>query len=362
MEDVVHVEGFSARFEVKTMVARAQTIELLPGSVESSKRFPRMRQVSRPQIADWRHKLQLHQLAKLIQLVHRLLGKRHLIHGLGVAAGWVQPVVFGNDNRYPQSLLLSKTTNRARSVGASDALAVSHELFEFMKTLPLFLCAAAAFTFGSAERSRAEEMNPAAKSTSPAPPAAGVMKPVSRAAEILQRFDKNRDGRLDDDERADAHDVMLQEQMAKEAPPASAQGLGYFPELALELFDRNHDGQLDEGERAAAMAFLERGDPDATRETLLRRFDQNRDGKLDDPERREAAAYAVEHRGELLREVLLRRYDANANGQLEPEEKTAVRAAFMSTPLLPELESAASRGSAAGPAAAPSRVEPARKS
>lgn len=229
-----------------------------------------------------------------------------------------------------------------------------------MKTFSLLILIAAVAIM-PASRSAAQEMNPVGKAVSP-PSTPASAKPVSRAAEILKRFDKNNDGRLDDDEKTDAHEVMLLEQMAKEAPPASAQGLGYFPELALELFDRNHDGQIDDGERADATAFLEKEDPAAVRETLLRRFDQNRDGKLDDPERRESEAYATEHRGELMREVLLKRYDANVNGQLEPEEKTAIRAAFISMPISPEPERPAPRGAAQTPGRTPQREEPARKS
>lgn len=199
-----------------------------------------------------------------------------------------------------------------------------------MKTFPLFVLAAATVIF--AEAGMAQDMSDRGKAVA-RQAATSAPKAGSRTAEILKRFDKNKDGRLDDDERAEAHETMLQEQMAKEAPPPGAQGLGYFPELALELFDRNHNGQLDEDERTEAGAFVERGDPEATREALRRRFDQNRDGKLDDAERRESAAYAIEHRGELMREVLFKRYDANGNGQLEPEEKTAVRAALMTTPV-----------------------------
>ncbi|MEO7413649.1 MAG: hypothetical protein ABIZ81_09850 [Opitutaceae bacterium] len=223
----------------------------------------------------------------------------------------------------------------------------------FMKKL-ISLCLTGSFVLSISLPGKAQEMmsgeNPVATkgAQTRSQPASSSTKPLSRAEEILKRFDKDRDGRLDEDEKADAHDVMLQEQMAKEAPPPAAQGLAYFQELALELFDRNHDGRIDEPERAEATGFVERGDATATRETLSNRFDRNRDGKLDDFERRESEAYVVEHRGELLKEILLKRFDANGNGQLEPEEKTALRAALMSAPTLPmEVERAAQPTSAA---------------
>jgi Ca2+-binding EF-hand superfamily protein len=176
---------------------------------------------------------------------------------------------------------------------------------------------------------RAEEVMAPTKAPVAGSGMSAAAKPANRAEEILKRFDKNGDGRLDDDEKADAHEAMLQEAMAKEAPPESVRSLAHFQPLAVELFDRNYDGRLDEAEQAAATAFLERGEVATTREILLTRFDANRDGKLDDNERREAQAFAIEHRGELLQEVLLRAFDMNGNRQLEPEEKTAVRAALM---------------------------------
>jgi Ca2+-binding EF-hand superfamily protein len=213
-----------------------------------------------------------------------------------------------------------------------------------MKPLLLFTLAAVLATsrsMGTAQEMMSGEKSPSSLAAVPAP----VAKTLSRADEILQRFDKNGDGRLDDDEKADAHEVMLQERMAKELPPAELQGLGYFQSLAVELFDRNHDGRIDESERSDATIFLERGDLMVTQETLTARFDRNRDGKLDDPERREAQAYAIEHQGEFMREVLLKRFDGNGNGQLEAEEKTAVRAAFMAMPTPQSLPAGEERDS-----------------
>jgi Ca2+-binding EF-hand superfamily protein len=216
-----------------------------------------------------------------------------------------------------------------------------------------FIVATAALTVSGLVRSNAQEMMAGDKPVDGAPAnsrAAPVIKPVSRAEEILKRFDKNGDGRLDDDEKADAHEATMQEQIAKDTPPPAPQGLAYFPALALELFDRNHDGRLSDEERLSAMVFLEWGDPVATRGVLLARFDRNGDRKLDDGERRESQAYATEHRGELMQEILLRRFDANGNGALGAEEKTAIRAAFL---MIPALASADAERPDEQPAIAP---------
>lgn len=203
-----------------------------------------------------------------------------------------------------------------------------------MKTLLVSVFVFASITTTGAIR--AEEAMSAPKPLAIATGMPAAANPANRAEEILKRFDKNGDGRLDDDEKADAHEAMLQETMAKEAPPETVRSLAHFRPLALELFDRDQDGTLDEAEQTAATAFLESGEVAVTREVLLTRFDANRDGKLDDNERREAQAFAVEHRGELLQEVLLRRFDVNGNRQLDPEEKTAVRAALMTSVVLAE--------------------------
>src|SRR5882672_4410553 len=63
----------------------------------------------------------------------------------------------------------------------------------------------------------ADEPKPAEK---PAAPAPAAMK-RSRAAELLQRFDLNHDGKLDEDELAAAHEVMLKEQMDRQAALAA---------------------------------------------------------------------------------------------------------------------------------------------
>lgn len=72
----------------------------------------------------------------------------------------------------------------------------------------------------------------------------------ARGDELLKRFDKNGDGKLDDDERFDAKEVMMQDQINRQMPRASVppDAAGRFRVLAIEFFDRNRDGRLDETE------------------------------------------------------------------------------------------------------------------
>lgn len=158
-----------------------------------------------------------------------------------------------------------------------------------------------------------------------------------RAAEMLQRYDKNGDGRIDDDERIDAREAMRaarsERQMADGSRPLRAR--------MLEQFDKNKDGLLDDEERAAAQkAIRERGlgmkaeqaRPMARtpggrlRAEALKRFDANGDGQLDESERAEMR----KARGDRLAEnpQIIQRFDKNGDGKLDESERAAARAAM----------------------------------
>ena len=123
--------------------------------------------------------------------------------------------------------------------------------------------------------------------------------------EAMKRFDKDGDGKLNEQERGAARQAMQAKgQPGKGAPGkggAGKGGPGKGPghEAILKRFDKNGDGKLDEQERAAAMkARGEKGDgpgPGAGREEVLKRFDKDGDGKLNDEERA-AARKAMEER------------------------------------------------------------------
>jgi len=103
-----------------------------------------------------------------------------------------------------------------------------------------------------------------------------------RDAELLKRFDKNGDGKIDENEKAQAKLEML-----KDGSGARAGG-GQFREQMLKRFDKNKDGKLDENERAEALEALK------TNPRFVKRFDKNQDGKLDDAELAAARAELAE--------------------------------------------------------------------
>ena len=135
---------------------------------------------------------------------------------------------------------------------------------------------------------------------------------AKRAEELLKRYDKNGDGKLDDDERADAKEAMMKEQVEKQVARATALpgGLEQFRTQALEMFDKNRDGRLDDDERVAAQKFAETYMAGA--EDLNKRFDKNGNGKIDPEERTAIDAYLAELRAlgsGQMRAELLRRFD-----------------------------------------------------
>ena len=107
-----------------------------------------------------------------------------------------------------------------------------------------------------------------------------------REAEVMKRFDKNGDGKLDEEEKTAAKESYRSETTGRQAKMRERLG-----KRALEKFDKNNDGKLDETERAEAAKALE------TDPRLVRRFDKDGDGKLNDTEKA-AARDAFKERSE----------------------------------------------------------------
>jgi Ca2+-binding EF-hand superfamily protein len=106
----------------------------------------------------------------------------------------------------------------------------------------------------------------------------------ARQRELLAQFDRNRDGRIDDDEKLAARSYMRGK---------TADNPQERTKKALKLFDKNADGKLDETEKAAAEKAREK--LQANREAALEKADANNDGVLDADERA-AALKAREER------------------------------------------------------------------
>lgn len=176
---------------------------------------------------------------------------------------------------------------------------------------------------------QAEDAKPPVKPAGPPAPMMGSR----RADELLQRFDTNRDGKLDEDETAAAHEAMLQEQMNRQAAVAAAPGGQQFRQQMLEKFDKNHDGRLDDDERAEMQKNLQNqglGPGGPIREELIKRFDKNADGKIDLDEAAAMQKFVQERRAPGggpggPRERVIRQFDKNSDGKLDDAEWIAAR-------------------------------------
>lgn len=88
---------------------------------------------------------------------------------------------------------------------------------------------------------------------------------------------------------------------AGDAPESDRKHHGEMKAKVLEKFDANHDGKLDETERAAAKAAMQehRGEHQGKlKAKALAKFDANHDGKLDETERAAAKAAMQKRREE----------------------------------------------------------------
>ena len=133
--------------------------------------------------------------------------------------------------------------------------------------------------------------------------------------EYIKKWDKNGDGRLDEDEKAAAH-----AEMRKEGPA----GEGELRKRVIKRFDKDGDGRLNDAERAEAekaREMLERnGGVDRFRERVLKRFDHDGDGHLNETEQAEADKFRAEQ---------LKKFDANGDGKLNEAEREKALQAFM---------------------------------
>lgn len=92
------------------------------------------------------------------------------------------------------------------------------------------------------------------------------------------------------------------------------------PPAILEKFDANKDGKLDEAERKAARMAGEEA-MKARKAEMLKKFDKDGDGKLSEEE--EAAMK------EERKKMMLEKFDKDGDGELNDEEKAAMRKAMM---------------------------------
>ena len=139
---------------------------------------------------------------------------------------------------------------------------------------------------------------------------------VNPRAETLKKYDKDGDGKLNEQERS----VMLADRKAE---------MDKARQTHEKEFDKNGDGKLDDAERKALMEARQ-----AQREKFMKErekeFDKDGDGKLNDAERK-AMTDEMQKRPPLAaqrRQEMLKRFDKDGDGKLSDEERKAMMAAM----------------------------------
>lgn len=96
-----------------------------------------------------------------------------------------------------------------------------------------------------------------------------------------------------------------------------------LPPEILEKFDKDGDGKLNEEERKAARAA--RGEMDGARKKeMLKKFDTDGDGKLSDEEKTAMR--------EEMKKKMLERFDKDGDGELNEEERAEMRKSMPQRP------------------------------
>ena len=158
---------------------------------------------------------------------------------------------------------------------------------------------------------------PAAAQT-PAPPSADDT-PMSVKIQLLKKYDKDGDGRLNEQERAEAMKAIKEKSAdLDELRDKNVQDV-------IKKFDKDGDGKLDKSELAAfldeqrkmfenmrARRFRNMPVP----KEVLAKYDKDGDGKLSPQERRAMFEDARKRRAELVK-----KYDKDGDGKLSEAER-----------------------------------------
>ncbi len=140
----------------------------------------------------------------------------------------------------------------------------------------------------------------------------------SRMADMLERFDKDGDGELNEEERQAAREAFRAEREARRQA------------WLLEQYDKDGDGVLNEEEQAQLDADraareaerAERAAENARR--ALEAYDTDGDGELSEAEKQEGRQARREYMME-QRQAFTARFDTNGDGELTGDERLGIR-------------------------------------
>ena len=119
--------------------------------------------------------------------------------------------------------------------------------------------------------------------------------------ELIKRFDRNGDGQLDAREQAAAREAMAKIRASggggpQVGAPVIIPANNEIPAAVLEKFDKDGDGKLNDEELAAAKKAQSGKRERAKQADVIKEFDKDGDGRLNDAEKAEARKAAKERR------------------------------------------------------------------
>jgi Ca2+-binding EF-hand superfamily protein len=153
-----------------------------------------------------------------------------------------------------------------------------------------------------------------------------------RRAEVYEKYDRNKDGRIDAEEKKAMLEGIEKEAMAR------------MEEFALRFADKDGDGKLSESERKTMEEQRDvwRKRAEEWRDkAMLRRYDKDGDGKLSDEEKKTMETEQADRQKqgeEMRRKFELKIFDLNGDGKLDEQEEVlrdaanALRRSFMGAP------------------------------
>ncbi|MDP6044645.1 MAG: hypothetical protein QGG25_03475 [Phycisphaerae bacterium] len=126
----------------------------------------------------------------------------------------------------------------------------------------------------------------------------------------IKKYDKDGDGKLNDDERFNAFGARMEERRQE----------------FMKQYDTNGDGKFDEKERAAIRDSFRKRMEDWGRKRAEKRYDKDGDGKLNEEEKAamEKGEAARKAEGEKRRKDFMAKHDKDGDGELNDEERRAV--------------------------------------
>jgi len=159
--------------------------------------------------------------------------------------------------------------------------------------------------------------------------------------EILKKYDKDGDGKLNDAEKAQMKaDQGARRQENKNKPGRKGDDRGrddgfdnnrqwneFSVQKIMEKYDKDHDGKLNAQELAAYRAdaakhgFNKEEQRRAEQARILKKYDKDHDGKLNDAERAHMKADLAARQAEAIN-----KWDKNGDGKLSDAEKAQMRA------------------------------------